>query len=261
MPAGERSGGFAGRVAVVTGAASGIGQAIAGLLARRGATVLAVDINREAGEAAADEIRGADSYVTFVHADVGRVTGCQQVVNEALRLFGRLDILVNNAGIIRRATIVETSEEEWDRLMDVNLKSVYMLSKLAVPVMSEAGGGVIVNIGSGWGLVGGPRAAAYCAAKGGVVQLTRAMAIDHGPARVRVVCVCPGDTETAMLLDEARQLGEALPDFLQAAAARPLGRVAQPSEIAEAVCYLASDAGSFITGTTLVVDGGGLAGG
>jgi NAD(P)-dependent dehydrogenase (short-subunit alcohol dehydrogenase family) len=252
--------GFSGRVAVVTGAASGIGQAIAGRLAERGAAVAAVDIDRQAGEAAADAIRGADRYVTFLEADVSRATDCQRVVDETLRLFGRLDVLVNNAGTIRRATIVDTTEEEWDRIVAVNLKSVYLLSRLAVPIMARAGSGVIINIASGWGLVGGPRAAAYCASKGGVVQLTRAMAIDHGPSGIRVACICPGDTDTPMLRDEARQLGTPPADFLRAASDRPLRRIARPADIAEAACYLASDAASFVTGTTLVVDGGGLAG-
>jgi NAD(P)-dependent dehydrogenase (short-subunit alcohol dehydrogenase family) len=134
------------------------------------------------------------------------------------------------------------------------------MCRQAIPIIREAGGGAIVNIASGWGLTGGPRAAAYCASKGGVVQLTRAMAIDHGPDAIRVNCVCPGDTGTAMLAEEARQLGAPDGEFLAEAARRPLGRIGEPEDIARAVLFLASEASGWVTGTTLVVDGGGLAG-
>jgi NAD(P)-dependent dehydrogenase (short-subunit alcohol dehydrogenase family) len=126
--------------------------------------------------------------------------------------------------------------------------------------MFARGGGAIVNVASGWGLVGGPRAVSYCASKGAVVQMTRAMAIDCGPRGVRVNCICPGDTDTAMLRREADQLGRPVEEFLKESAARPLGRLGRPEEIAQAALYLASDAASFVTGATLVVDGGGLAG-
>jgi NAD(P)-dependent dehydrogenase (short-subunit alcohol dehydrogenase family) len=180
----------------------------------------------------------------------------QQTVGE----LGGLDILFNNAGIIRRASVVETTEEEWDRVMAVNVKSVFLLSKYAIPVMAQAGGGVVINTASGWGLVGGRKAAAYCASKGAVVLLTKAMALDHCEQNIRVNCICPGDTDTPMLRDEARQLGESEEDFLTEAAQRPLQRIGKPEDIAQAALYLASDASSFVTGTSLVVDGGGLAG-
>jgi NAD(P)-dependent dehydrogenase (short-subunit alcohol dehydrogenase family) len=169
-------------------------------------------------------------------------------------------MLVNGAGVIRRATVMEISEDDWDWVMAVNVKSVYLLSRYVIPIMAAGGRGAIVNVSSGWGLVGGPQAVAYCAAKGAVVQMTRAMAIDHGKEGIRVNCVCPGDTDTPMLRSEAQQLGQEEGVFLQEAAERPLQRVGQPQEIAEAVLYLASGSASFVTGTTLVVDGGGLAG-
>ncbi len=247
------------RAAVVTGAASGIGRAIAARLARAGASIAVVDLDERAGAETAAAIEREGGSALFVRADVSRSADCRQAVERVVERFGRLDVLVNNAGIIRRADVTEISEDEWDRVMAVNLKSVFLMSKYAVAVMAKAGGGAIVNVSSGWGLKGGPRAVAYCASKGGVVLLTRAMAIDHGAAGIRVNCVCPGDTDTGMLRNEARQLGEDVERFLAESASRPLGRVARPEEIAEAVLYLASDAASFVTGTTLVVDGGGLA--
>jgi NAD(P)-dependent dehydrogenase (short-subunit alcohol dehydrogenase family) len=145
--------------------------------------------------------------------------------------------------------------------MDVNVKSIYLMSKFAVPIMQRAGGGSIINTASGWGLKGGPRAAVYCASKGAVVLLTKAMAIDHGPDKIRVNCLCPGDTDTSMLRDEARQLGRSEKELLAEAALRPLGRVGTPDDMARAALFLASDQSIYITGTCLVVDGGGLAGG
>jgi NAD(P)-dependent dehydrogenase (short-subunit alcohol dehydrogenase family) len=252
---------LAGRAALVTGAASGIGRAIAERLARADAAVTVFDRDEAGAHRVAEAIRVAGGRALEVAGDVARAADAGRAVAATRDAFGRLDILVNNAGIIRRATVVEMDEAEWDRVMAVNVKSVYLFSRAAVPVMAAAGGGVIVNVSSGWGLVGGRRAAAYCASKGAVVQLTRALALDHAPDRVRVCAVCPGDTDTAMLRDEAAQLGEREADFLAEAARRPLGRIGRPEDIAEAVLYLASDAASFVTGTTLVVDGGGLAGG
>jgi NAD(P)-dependent dehydrogenase (short-subunit alcohol dehydrogenase family) len=161
---------------------------------------------------------------------------------------------------MRRSSVTELSEQDWDRVMAVNVKSIFLMSRLVIPIMAEGGGGSIINTASGWGLAGGPRAAVYCASKGAVVLLTKAMSIDHGPQKIRVNCICPGDTDTGMLRDEARQLGAREDVFLADSARRPLGRLGQPEEIAQAALYLASDASSFVTGAALVVDGGGLAG-
>jgi NAD(P)-dependent dehydrogenase (short-subunit alcohol dehydrogenase family) len=248
------------KVAIITGAASGIGRATALLFAREGAAVAVVDLDEAGGQAVVQEIVDGGGRSIFVQCDVSQATDCQRAVRETVAILGSLDILFNNAGIIRRADVLETTEEEWDRVMAVNAKSVFLMSKYAVPAMAERGGGAIVNTGSGWGLVGGRDAVAYCAAKGAVVNMTRAMALDHGAQRIRVNCVCPGDTDTPMLRDEARQLGAAEGKFLAEAADRPLRRVGTPEDIAQAVLYLVSDASSFVTGTTLVVDGGGLAG-
>jgi NAD(P)-dependent dehydrogenase (short-subunit alcohol dehydrogenase family) len=251
---------LAGKRALITGGASGIGKATALLFAREGAAVAVVDVDVPGGRRVVSDIRREGGRAIFVSADVTKAGDCQKAVARTVSELGGLDILFNNAGIIRRASVLELSEEEWDRVMAVNVKSVFLLSRYSVPVMANAGGGVIINTASGWGLVGGPRAAAYCASKGAVVLLTKAMAIDHGPENIRVNCVCPGDTDTPMLREEARQLGQGEEPFLQEAAQRPLQRIGTPEDIAQAVLYLASDASSYVTGTALVVDGGGLAG-
>jgi NAD(P)-dependent dehydrogenase (short-subunit alcohol dehydrogenase family) len=251
---------LAGKVALITGGASGIGRATALLFAREGAAVAIADLNAQAGEAVGGEITRGGGLAIFEPAEVARATDCRRVVERAIREFGRIDILFNNAGIIRRSTILDLSEEDWERVMAVNVKSIYLLSREVIPHMQKQGGGSIVNTASGWGLAGGARAAVYCASKGAVVLLTKAMAIDHGPQKIRVNCICPGDTDTGMLRAEAQLLGEATDRFLAEAAKRPLGRVGSADEIAQAVLYLASNASSFVTGTALVVDGGGLAG-
>jgi NAD(P)-dependent dehydrogenase (short-subunit alcohol dehydrogenase family) len=248
-----------GRVAIVTGGAAGIGRAAATALAGEGAAVVVADVNGEGAREVAAAIGRDGGRALGVGCDVTRADDCRRAVETAVGTFGRLDILFNNAGIIRRADVVETTEDEWDRVMAVNVKSIFLMSRSAIPAMAAAGGGAIVNTGSGWGLKGGARAVSYCASKGAVVNMTRAMAIDHGPQGIRVNCVCPGDTDTGMLRDEARQLGEPEERFLAEAADRPLDRLGQPGDIANAVVYLVSDEAGWITGTTLVVDGGGLA--
>jgi NAD(P)-dependent dehydrogenase (short-subunit alcohol dehydrogenase family) len=249
-----------GKCAMITGGANGIGKATAVLLAREGAAVAIVDLDEDQGQATTRAINASGGKAIFVRADVSRVEDCRRAVEITISTWGGIDILFNNAGIIRRATVIDTTEDEWDRVLAVNVRSIFLMCKNTIPVMRQAGGGAIVNTGSGWGLVGGAQAAAYCAAKGAVVNLTRALAIDHGADNIRVNCVCPGDTDTAMLRFEAGQLGAPEAVFLADAAQRPLRRIGQPEEVAQAVLYLVSEASSFVTGTALVVDGGGLAG-
>jgi NAD(P)-dependent dehydrogenase (short-subunit alcohol dehydrogenase family) len=249
-----------GKVALITGGASGIGRATALLFAREGASVAIADLNQQAGDAVVQEIvhRGGRGF--FQTTDVTKLADCERVVAKTLRELGGIHVLFNNAGIIRRATVLELNEKDWDRVMAVNAKSIFLMSRQVIPIMETAGGGSIINMASGWGLVAGPKAAVYCASKGAVVLLTKAMAIDHGPYSIRVNCICPGDTDTTMLRDEAQQLGESIERFLEESTRRPLGRLGRPEEIAQAALYLASDAASFVTGAALVVDGGGLAG-
>jgi NAD(P)-dependent dehydrogenase (short-subunit alcohol dehydrogenase family) len=241
-------------VVLITGAASGIGRATAELFLRRGARIVAVDLkwNPQAVDAL--------SSALVIRADVSIEDDCIATVAQVDEMFDSLDVLVNCAGITRRASVVETTAQEWDNVINVNLRSVYLMSRQALKLMLPKKKGSIVNIASGWGLVGGGRAAAYCASKGGVVLLTKAMAIDHGPDGIRINCVCPGDTDTPMLRYEAQELGFSVDALLNAAHSRPLGRAGHPDEIAEAVVFLASPAASFITGAAMIVDGGSLAG-
>jgi NAD(P)-dependent dehydrogenase (short-subunit alcohol dehydrogenase family) len=249
-----------GKTALITGGAGGIGRATALLFASEGAAICIVDLNTERGREVAREISTAGGRAIFECADVTRAADCRRVVERTVHEFGGIHILFNNAGIIRRASVVEISEQDWDAVMAVNVKSIFLMCREVIPIMAGTEGGSIINTASGWGLAGGPRAVAYCASKGAVVLLTKAMAIDHGRQNIRVNSICPGDTDTAMLRAEARQLGEAEDRFLSESAMRPVGRIGTPEEIAQAALYLASDAASFVTGTALVVDGGGLAG-
>jgi NAD(P)-dependent dehydrogenase (short-subunit alcohol dehydrogenase family) len=248
-----------GRIAVVTGAASGIGRGIAIRLAEMGAKVAALDIDEEKGQQEASEIQASGGETLFLKCDVSNAAACHQATEAVIQRWGRIDILCNCAGIAIRKSVVDLTEDEWDRALDITLKGIYLLSREVIPHMIRAGGGSVINIGSGWSLKGGPNAASYCAAKGGAANLTRAMAIDHGRHNIRVNCICPGDIDTPMLHSECAQLGEDVQKFMQEAANRPLARIGTPDDVANTVLFLASPMSSWITGTALVVDGGGLA--
>lgn len=255
---------LSGKIAVITGGGSGIGLGTAQLLSAYGATVCIVDVS-DKSEAKAQEIRDAGRNAAFFKCDVTNEQQVSEVVNAICQQFGKIDILFNNAGVTVRKTIVDLSEKEWDFVLDVGLKGLFLFSKYVIPVMEKNGGGSIINTGSGWGLKGGDLAAAYCAVKGGIVNVTRAMAIDHGKSNIRVNSICPGDTDTAMLRDEGVQTGLVKDDksrdayLADCGTGRPLGRIGQPEDIANAVLFLASDLSSWVTGTALVVDGGGIA--
>lgn len=241
----------AGKVAVVTGGCSGIGLATVKLFQEYGALVCAVDI------APPKEDLGENAR--FYRCDVTDSGQVRALAEEIERAWGHVDVLFNNAGVIRRKTAVELEEADWDLVVDVTLKGAFLMCKHFIPLMKKAGG-AIVNTGSGWGLKGGDQAVSYCAAKGGVVNMTRALAIDHGPENIRVNCVCPGDTDTPLLRGEGRQLGIDEESFLKSAGqGRPLARVGKPADIANSVLFLCSELAGWITGATLVVDGGGIA--
>jgi len=248
------------RVAIITGATSGLGEAAALLFAEEGAKVAVSGRNEARGREVAAAIEKAGGTAVFVRADVTKAADCKRLVAETQRAFGgRLDILFNNAGVYYAHNAVDCTEEEWDATVDSSLKGAWLMSKYALPTMIAQGRGVIIHQASGWGIQGGDLAVAYCAAKGGVVVMTKAMAIDHGQQGIRVNCLCPGDVETPMLAVDAKNRGLSYADYMKGAANRPLGRVGTVDELARAALFLASDDSSFMTGAALVVDGGGVA--
>jgi len=246
------------RVALITGGASGIGRATAERFLEEGATVVIADVAREAGEATAAALRarGLES-VSALACDVTRGDEVDGLVREIVAAHGRIDVLFNNAGAFAPHEIHEVPEEEWGRLLAVNLTSVYLVSKAVVPHMLARGRGSIVNNSSVAGLVGDLKSAAYCAAKGGVALLTRAMALDYARRGIRVNAVCCGEIDTPLFEREAAQLGLTVDAFrARLDEAHPIGRIGRPREAADAVVFLASDEAGFITGVLLPVDGG-----
>jgi meso-butanediol dehydrogenase/(S,S)-butanediol dehydrogenase/diacetyl reductase len=248
---------LAGKVALITGAGSGIGKATALLFTREGAAVLA-GTNEAADLAALEaEAGGLPGRVIGLQMDVSREEDAARAVHTAVERFGGLDILVNNAGIAQRGLVTETSEEQWNRIQDVNLKGVFLCSKYAISEMLRRGGGSIVNTASINGIRGNHRLAAYCASKGGVVALTYALALDYAPDNIRVNCVCPaaiaGTRMSQASLAEAQDPEKQYEDLV---AKHPMNRLGLPGEVASAILFLASDEASFITGVALPVDGG-----
>jgi meso-butanediol dehydrogenase / (S,S)-butanediol dehydrogenase / diacetyl reductase len=242
---------FKGRTVIVTGAASGMGEATAREFAAAGAHVVVVDIDVAGAERVASEIGALPAVV----GDLGDPEFCRAAVAAAVKRHGRLDILVNAAGIIVRASGEQTTDAQWRRIMATNLDGVFFMCREAVKIMKAQGRGAIVNFGSIWGDVGAAGVAAYCATKGGVHQLTRAMALDHVKDGIRINAVCPGEVDTPMLRS-GRERPPSEDDMRAIAGTVPMGRLARPVEIAKVVLFLASDDASYMTGAMVTVDAG-----
>lgn len=259
----DKPGRLAGRIALITGGTSGIGKATALLFSQEGASVIITGRRAELGHKVVAEIEAKSGRAVFLAANHTSIEDCQRVVEQVVADFGRLDILFNNAGLVLSGTAESTSEAAWAQTLDLNVTAVWRMSRLVLPHMRAQGGGVIINNASDWGLVGGKNAVAYCTSKGAVVQMTRAMALDHARENIRINAVCPGDTFVERWVEKGYFSGtdsSAVEAGLQAlGVALPMGRVGQAEEIARAVLFLASSESSFMTGATLVVDGGNTA--
>jgi NAD(P)-dependent dehydrogenase (short-subunit alcohol dehydrogenase family) len=245
-----------GKVAIVTGAGSGIGQATARYFAQQGARVVAADWNAGAVQKTVEGIAESGGEAVSRHTDVSNAAQVEAMVASAVERFGRLDVLVNNAAIQILSRLVETSEETWDRTLAVNLKGVFLGCKYAIPAMRSSGGGAIVNIASVLGIVADPDLAAYCAAKGGVISLTRVAALTYGADGIRVNCICPGDVETPLVEDYFNKDPDPAKLRQEIYSKYALRRIAAPAEVAKVAAFLASGQSSFMTGSAVVMDGG-----
>lgn len=243
------------KVAIVTGAGSGIGKASAMLFAKEGAKVVVADWVEEGGNQTVSEIKAADGEAVFIKTDVSQATEIDAMVSKCVETYGKLNILFNNAGVVSMGKIEATTEEDWQKVIDVDLKGVFLGCKRAIPEMEKQGRGKIISTASIAGIVGFDGIAAYCAAKGGVVNITRELALECAPKKINVNTIAPGVIETAMtkdiLADPKQREG------MQAGT--PYPRLGKPEDIAYAALYLASDESDFVTGHTLVVDGGWIA--
>ncbi len=244
-----------GKVALVTGGTEGIGFATASLFLKEGAKVAISGRSAEKGAKAVAELEKLGE-VLFVEGDVSKPDDASGMVESTVSRFAGIDIVFNNAGIYIEKKAEDMSEEEWDRLIDINLKGTFLVSKYAIPHMKERGGGTIVNNSSDAGLVGNRSCPAYCASKGGVTVMTKAMALDYAKDNIRVNCVNPGVIDTPMVAREVQLSGDPDKCVSQMDNDHPIGRIGRPEEVAKAVLFLASNESSFVTGTALSVDGG-----
>jgi NAD(P)-dependent dehydrogenase (short-subunit alcohol dehydrogenase family) len=244
------------KVAVITGGTSGIGLAVAGILLERGSNVALIGRDAEKGVEALGKLGKFHKHCAFFAADVSKTQDCERVVREVDGYFGRMDILVNSAGAYFEKAIYETTEEEYNYIMDVNIKGTYFMCKHAIPVLKRQGKAAIVNIASDAGINGNWFCTAYCAAKGAVTTFSKALALEASQDGIRVNCVCPGDVDTPLTRRQIDGAQNPAAYFREMSGFYPLGRIGEASEIAEVICFLASEEASFVTGAVWTVDGG-----
>jgi len=245
------------KVAIITGAGSGQGRAAALIFSREGAKIAVSDWKPELGNETVTLVKQAGGEAIFIRTDVSESADVQNLVRTTVSTYGRIDVLYNNAGVgfsssLSMADVINTPEADWDRVIAINLRSMYLTAKYGIPEMIKAGGGSIINTASIAALIGSEAAHAYTAAKGGMVALSRALAVEFGPKNIRVNCICPGAIDTPMIAPVIDPLKKAGQPFM----ASPIRRLGMPEDIANCALYLASDESSFVTGATLVVDGG-----
>lgn len=250
---------LAGKVAIVTGGAQGIGQGIARALAGAGVAVTVADLDDKVGAATAAAIAARGAQSLYVHADVAQEADVRALVAATVAHFGRLDIVVNNAGVVAVQTVEASSVEDWDRVMAVNVRSIFLTTKYALPHLRTAGGGAILNVASVSSFVAQQGTPAYCASKGAVLMLTKALALDYGREGIRVNCLCPGITDTPMLRYHARHAADPDAHLAQRLERVPTGEMLYPEDMGRAAVFLCSDEATGITGASLVVDGGYIA--
>ena len=246
---------LSGKVALITGGGTGIGRACALQFSREGAKVAVAGRRREPLAAVVAEIQAAGGQALSANCDVAKSDQVERTIREVVSQFGALHVLVNNAGILHVGSVEETSEAEWDRLVDVDLKGVFLVSRAALPELRKSGG-AIVNIGSVLGLVGMKKRAAYAAAKGGVTMLTKAMALDHAQEGIRVNCICPAIVETDLVQTILSQAPDRVAAVRLRTAQIPLGRMGKPEDVAALAVFLASEESSWLTGAAIALDGG-----
>ena len=253
------AGRLSGKSVLVTGASSGIGEATALAMAAEGARLTLSGRDATRGRKVEAAVRAVGAEARFIVADLLEKGAPEKLVAATMEATGRIDVLINNAGVAHRHRADTCTDEEWSAVMDTNVTSVFRLCRATIPHMRKQGSGVIVNVASDWALVGGRNALAYCASKGAVAQMTRAMALDHAREGIRVNAVCPGDTETPMLEAGAVSRGAGVDWQAQYGEGLPLGRIAQPAEIARGIVFLASDDSACMTGAMLTMDCGNTA--
>jgi len=255
---------LSGKVVLITGAAVGIGRATALLMAEKGASLVLADVNEELGNQTTEEVKRGGADAMFLKADVSKATDVDKMVSRAVEKFGRIDALVNNAGIVLISDVESTQEQDFNRVIDVNFKGVFLCSKAVIPIMRKQGGGVIVNIASVSAHIGQPKHAAYAGTKGAVLSMTRAMAVELAPYNIRVNSVSPGAVDTPMLRSDMNRqsnargvsVDEVRREFASESAVR---RISSPEEIAPIIAFLCSDQSSYMTGADVLVDGGWVA--